>query len=131
MPSAEELYAQNLTLKAELANLEAQVAWFQRQMFGARSEKQPLDVPAQIKLGLAETPQQERIRQTVTYERRTPTSQLPSLGPGPTASAPAWSRLTSPCARHLVGFGERDCSSTTPPMPRPQRAPNPLGVSSM
>jgi transposase len=65
-------YAQNLTLKAELANLVAQVAWFQRQMFGARSEKQPLEVPAQIKLGLAETPQQERTRETVTYERRTP-----------------------------------------------------------
>jgi transposase len=72
MPSAEELHAQNLALKAELANLQAQVAWFQRQMFGVRSEKLPVDAPAQAKLGLPETPPAERTTQTVTYERRTP-----------------------------------------------------------
>jgi hypothetical protein len=72
MPSQEELYAQNLALKAELANLEAQVAWFRRQMFGARSEKLTLEAPGQAKLGLPETPQAERKAQTVTYERHTP-----------------------------------------------------------
>jgi len=71
MPSPEELYAENRALKAELANLQAQVAWFQRQMFGSRSEKLPVQVPGQTKLGLPETPQHERAKQTVTYERRT------------------------------------------------------------
>jgi transposase len=75
MLSREELYAQNLALRAELANLQAQVAWFQRQMFGTRSEKLPVDVPAQGKLGLAETPQREQPKQTVTYERRTVTPE--------------------------------------------------------
>lgn len=75
MPSAEELYAQNLALKAEVANLEAQVAWFRQQMFGARSEKLAVTVPAQTKLGLPETPQTERNIQTVTYERRAPAPQ--------------------------------------------------------
>lgn len=56
MPSAEELYAQNLALKAELASLEAEVAWYRRQMFGAKSEKLPVEAANQIKLGLPETP---------------------------------------------------------------------------
>lgn len=42
MHPAAEIYAENLALKAELANLQAQVAWFQRQMFGTRSEKLPV-----------------------------------------------------------------------------------------
>jgi transposase len=75
MPPAAELYAENLALKAELANLQAQVAWFQRQMFGTRSEKLPVNMPDQIKLGLPETPQAERPKQTVTYERRTVTAE--------------------------------------------------------
>jgi transposase len=75
MPPAEELYAKVVTLEAELENLRAQVAWFQRQMFGAKSEKLPVDVPGQIKLGLAETPRAEPAKQTVTYERRTVTPE--------------------------------------------------------
>lgn len=70
MAPPEELYAQNQALKAEVANLQAQVAWFQRQMFGARSEKLPVDAPGQGKLGLAEPPPREPPKQTVTYERR-------------------------------------------------------------
>lgn len=71
MPPKEELYAKVLSLKAENEDLRAQLAWFQRQMFGRRSEKLSVDSPAQAKLGLAETPQSEPNTQTVTYERRT------------------------------------------------------------
>ena len=40
MPPAEKLYAKVLSLEAEVTDLRAQVAWFQRQMFaGGRSEK--------------------------------------------------------------------------------------------
>jgi hypothetical protein len=38
----------------------------------SKTERLVLDAPAQIKLGLPETPQAEAARQTVTYERRTP-----------------------------------------------------------
>lgn len=75
MPSAEELHAKVVTLEAELESLRAQVAWFQRQMFGSRSEKLPVDVPGQTSLGLQETPRTEPVKQTVTYERRTVTPQ--------------------------------------------------------
>lgn len=70
MPSAEELYAQNLALKAELADAQAQLDWFRRQMFGSRSEKRPVESADQAKLGLPETAQSEPKRQTVTYQRR-------------------------------------------------------------
>lgn len=73
MPPVEAVYAENLSLKQENAELRAQLAWFQRQVFaGSRSEKLVLDPPQQANLGLPETPQTERTRQTVTYERRTP-----------------------------------------------------------
>lgn len=71
MPPAEEVYAENLALKAENEDLRAQVAWFQRQMFGVRSEKLPATSPTQATLGLPETPHAERPKQTITYERRT------------------------------------------------------------
>ena len=73
MPPAEQLYAKVLSLEAENEGLRAQLAWFQRQVFGGgRSEKMPAESPAQTKLGLPETPQAERTSQTVTYERRAP-----------------------------------------------------------
>ncbi len=75
MPPDEELYAENLRLKAELANLQAQVAWLRRQMFGARSEKIVIDSSTQAKLGLPETPTTEPKVQAVTYERRTPSAE--------------------------------------------------------
>jgi len=75
MPPAEELYAENLRLKAELAGLQSEVAWFRRQVFGARSEKLAIDSPAQTKLGLPETPQTERKTQAVAYERRAPAAE--------------------------------------------------------
>ncbi len=76
MPPAEKLFAENLALKAELTELRAQVAWFQRQMFaGSRSEKLPVEIPRQTKLGLPETPPSERATQVITYERRAPAAE--------------------------------------------------------
>lgn len=72
MPPAEELYKENLSLKAEVANLQARVAWFQKQMFGTRSEKLAIGPATQAQLGLPETPRAEPQMQTVSYERRVP-----------------------------------------------------------
>jgi len=75
MPPAAELYQETLALKAQVADLEAQVAWYRRQMFGARSEKLVVDSPQQTKLGLPETPKVEHETRTVTYERRAPSPE--------------------------------------------------------
>jgi transposase len=73
MPPAEKLYAKVLSLEAEVTDLRAQVAWFQRQLFaGGRSEKLPIESPGQTKLGLPDSPEREATTQTVNYERRTP-----------------------------------------------------------
>lgn len=73
MPPAEQLHAKVLSLEDEIKNLRAQLAWFQKQVFGGgRSEKMFLDSPAQASLGLAEPAQSEPAKQTVTYERRAP-----------------------------------------------------------
>ena len=72
MPPAEKLYAENLSLKAEVEDLRAQVAWFRKQVFGGRSEKLPVDSPMQSKLGLPETPSANEKTQTIVYERRKP-----------------------------------------------------------
>jgi transposase len=73
MPPAEKLYAKVLSLEAEVTDLRAQVAWFQRQMFaGSRSEKLPMESPGQTKLGLPESPERAATTQTVNYERRAP-----------------------------------------------------------
>lgn len=76
MPPAEELYSKVLSLEAAVADLQAQVAWFQRQMFaGSRSEKLPMASPTQTKLGLPDVPPQEAKTQKVSYERRTPPAE--------------------------------------------------------
>ncbi|MEZ5276506.1 MAG: IS66 family transposase [Opitutaceae bacterium] len=79
MPPAEELYAENLQLKQRLLELQAQIEWLKRQMFGGgKSEK--LD-PAQLQLKLGElqklTGEVEAI-QKVSYERRTPREKVPT-----------------------------------------------------
>lgn len=46
MLPAKELYSKVLSPEAEVADLQAQVEWFQRQMFaGSRSEKLPMESP--------------------------------------------------------------------------------------
>lgn len=75
MPPAEVLYAQNLALKARVEDLESQLAWFRRQVFGGKTERLLVESPAQAKLALPETPRAEVPRQTVTYERRTPSPE--------------------------------------------------------
>ena len=75
MPPAEVLYAKVLSLDAEVADLQARVAWFQRQMLaGSRREKLPIESAAPTKRGLAEVPQSQQAAktQTVSYERRAP-----------------------------------------------------------
>jgi len=79
MPPAEELYAENLHLKQRLLELQAQIEWLKRQLFGGgKSEK--LD-PAQLQLKLGElqklTGEVEQI-QKVSYERRTPREKVPT-----------------------------------------------------
>lgn len=71
MPPVETVIAENEELKARVAELEAQIAWFRRQLFaGSKSEK--LD-PAQLELlkGLDEQ-RKELEKQTVSYERTKP-----------------------------------------------------------
>jgi transposase len=70
MPTAEELYEKNQSLRAENDELRRELAWYKKQMFGRTSEKLPAESLAQGKLGLEETPVAEAKRQTVKYERR-------------------------------------------------------------
>ena len=92
MPPAEELYAENRSLKEENAELRAQIEWFKRKVFGGgQSEKLPaLPEPAQSRLalpGLTEktaTPQ----LQLVTYERRKPSGEKRPLPPETFAKLP-------------------------------------------
>jgi transposase len=73
VPPAEELYRENLQLKERNAQLEAQIAWLQKQLFGAgKSEK--LD-RAQLLLKLGELEKLAAATapvQTITYERAAP-----------------------------------------------------------
>jgi transposase len=79
MPPAEELYAENRSLKEENAELRAQIEWFKRKVFaGGQSEKlPPLPEPAQSRLalpGLTEKATTPHL-QLVTYERRQPSGE--------------------------------------------------------
>ena len=74
MPPVEQLHAENLELKERNAQLEAQVAWLRKQLFGGgKSEK--LD-RAQLLLKLNELEKlaaaPAKPAQTITYERATP-----------------------------------------------------------
>lgn len=74
MPPAEQLYAENLSLKERVVELEAQIAWFKRKVFGGgQSEKLAWPDAAQAHLPLPETPAVAPAATTiVTYERRQP-----------------------------------------------------------
>ncbi|MCC5024371.1 MAG: hypothetical protein J6386_16975 [Candidatus Synoicihabitans palmerolidicus] len=71
MPPAAELYAENIALKAELAQLDALIAWLKKQMFGGgKSEK--LD-PAQLQIKLSDQQKLAAAGQgteRISYERR-------------------------------------------------------------
>ncbi len=76
MPPAEELYRENLALKEEVASMKARLAWLERQVFGAKSEKLPIiAMPGQGTLGLEETPVAPRAMEQVKYERRRPAAE--------------------------------------------------------
>lgn len=72
MPPADQLYAENLALRERLAELEAQLAWFRRKVFGGgQSERLTAVAAAQTHLPLPELPAPTaRPTQVVTYERR-------------------------------------------------------------
>jgi len=66
--------------KTHIQALERRVAWFEKQLFGQKSEKRPVDVPGQgqLALGTHETvtpPEGEK--QTITYQRGTAKKQRP------------------------------------------------------
>ena len=72
MPPAEQLYAENLSLKERVAELETQLAWFKRKIYGHQSEKLALVDGRQTHLALpgpAPLPLPAPAR-TVSYERR-------------------------------------------------------------
>jgi transposase len=75
MPPAEELYAENLQLKARLATAETELAWLKRQMFGpGKSEK--LDrLQATLPLGETATQPLPARTETVRYERTVTTRE--------------------------------------------------------
>lgn len=79
MPPAAELYARNLALQQENAELRAQNEWLKRKIFGGgQSEKLPLAEPAQARLPLAEPVEPvfaARPTEVVSYERRKPSPE--------------------------------------------------------
>ena len=76
MPPAEQLYAENLQLKLEIAKLRAQIEYYKRKLFGGgQSEK--LD-RAQMLLQLGEleaAAQKARELETITYQREKTSAQ--------------------------------------------------------
>jgi transposase len=73
MPPQIELYHRTLALEAENAELRLRLVWFEKQVFGAKSEKLSLAAPGQGTLGL-EVPSVAAARpvEKVSYERRKP-----------------------------------------------------------
>jgi len=68
------------TLEAENASLRQRVRWFEKQLFGQKSEKRPVDNPHQPGLDLGEAAKPvapEGETTTVTYERGTGKKQRP------------------------------------------------------
>ena len=58
MPPVEQVYAENVALKERIVELEAQIEWLKRKIFGGgQSEKLPLAQLAQTHLALPELPE--------------------------------------------------------------------------
>ena len=64
---------ENARLQQEVAGLKRQLQWYQKQVFGSKTEKRLLDPPEQTHFHdiLGEPPAKEPVaeKQTVTYER--------------------------------------------------------------
>jgi len=74
------LREENAQLKTQLTSLEQRLRWYEKQLFGQKSEKRPVDNPHQAGLDLGETPKPlapEGEKKTVTYERGTAKKQRP------------------------------------------------------
>lgn len=69
------LAQENAVLRAQIVELKRQLAWFQQQVFGSKSERRLMDLPTQMHfhdlLGEAPTTPPEPDTQTVIYERGT------------------------------------------------------------
>ena len=73
-----ELMARNAEQAQQIQALQNQLAWFKKQLFGAKSEKRLVDNPAQMDIGalLGEAPKREDTpTEKITYERRKHTKQ--------------------------------------------------------
>ena len=67
-------------LEEEVASLRNRVRWFEKQLFGQKSEKRPVDSPHQPGLDLGKAPEPvepEGEKQTITYQRGTAKKQRP------------------------------------------------------
>ena len=79
-PSTQFLADKCQNLEAENASLRNRVRWFEKQLFGQKSEKRPVENPHQGGLDLgdnAEPVKPEGEKQTVTYQRGTDKKQRP------------------------------------------------------
>lgn len=79
-PSTQSLADKCQSLEAENASLRNRVRWFEKQLFGQKSEKRPVENPYQGGLDLgdsAEPVQPEGEKQTVIYQRGTAKKQRP------------------------------------------------------
>lgn len=76
MPPIEEVLAENATLKGRVAELEAQIAWFRRQVFaGGKSEKMDSRQLDMLEGLLEEAKQEQAPKQKLAYERRKPSKR--------------------------------------------------------
>ena len=82
--NAEHLNAQlreeNVFLREQVQSLKGRIEWFEKQLFGQKSEKRPVDNPHQGSLALGDTPapvEPEGEQITITYQRGTAKKQRP------------------------------------------------------
>jgi transposase len=73
MPSAEELFKENESLRGENAVLRAQIEWLRKQVFGGRKSERLADAQMTLTLGaLEKRAERDPESRTVTYERVAP-----------------------------------------------------------
>ena len=81
------LESKNLQLQSRLAEVEFNLEWFKRQMFGAKSERFASDDETQtmLDLGVIEKNDIPETTQKITYDRRTSAPKTPQEGHGRSA----------------------------------------------